>query len=66
MIYDNIQRLCRERGVSIWRLEQECGIGNGVVGKWAQKTSAPRIDSIAKVAEYFGVTVDELTKEAKR
>ena len=52
--------------MSIWRLEQECGIGNGVVGKWAQKTSAPRIDTIAKVAEYFGVTVDELTKEAER
>ena len=52
--------------MSIWRLEKECGIGNGAVGKWAQKTSAPRIDTISKVAEYFGVTVDELTKEAER
>lgn len=62
MLVDNIQRLCKEKGTSIWSLERETGIGNGVIGKWAK--SSPRVDSLRKVADYFGVTIDELLKEA--
>lgn len=61
MIVENIRRLCAQRKVSIWKLERELGIGNGVIAKWSG--SSPRVDLLKRVAEYFGVTVDELLKE---
>lgn len=62
MIYDNIIELCAEKNVSIARLEKECGLGNGTIRLWEQ--SSPRVSSLIHVAKFFGVTLDELTKEA--
>ena len=61
MLFNNVKLLCSERGVSVWALETATEIGNGTIGKW--KTSSPRIETIKKVADYFGVTVDELLAE---
>ena len=58
MIYDNISCLCKERGISIAKLERELGIGNGTIGKWAN--SSPTAEKLKRVADYFGVTVDSL------
>lgn len=58
MILDNVKRLCSERGISIFALEHILGFGNGTITKW-DKTS-PNVTSIKKVADYFGVTVDQL------
>lgn len=59
-IYTNVTRIANERGVSIAKLEREAGIANGAIGKW--RTQTPKVETVAKVAEYFGVTIDELVK----
>lgn len=64
ILVENIRRLCKEKGTSIWALERELGIGNGVIAKWAH--SNPRIDLVQKVAGFFGCTVDKLLKESKK
>ena len=61
MLFKNISKLCKEKGVSIARLEREIGIGNGTVARWG--TSSPTVDNVRKVADYFGVTVDNLISE---
>ena len=61
MLYENIVRLCKERNVSIARLEKECGFGNATVRGWS--VSSPSIAKVQKVAEFFGVTVSELIGE---
>lgn len=58
MLLDNVRRLCDQRDISIWALEKAIGVGNGTIGKW--DTGSPRVETIKKVADYFGVTVDEL------
>lgn len=58
MIYKNIVRLCKERGISIAKLEQNCGLGNGTVSGW--QSGQPRLDRVKLVADYFGVTIDAL------
>lgn len=58
MITDNVRRLCREHDISIFALENATGIGNGCIARWDRKP--PRIYSLTKVAEFFGVTVDSL------
>ena len=59
-IYGNVSRIAFERGLSLARVERESGIANGTIGKWREQT--PRVETVAKVAEYFGVTIDELVK----
>lgn len=61
MIYENIVRLCKERDIRIAKLEQECDLGNGTIGGW--KNGKPRVDLLKRVADFFGVTIDELLKE---
>lgn len=58
MILNNISKLCDKHSISIAKLEKTVGIGNGTIGRW-QKTS-PTVDNLKKVADYFGVTVDDL------
>lgn len=65
MIYDNVKRLCRENGTSIFQAERACGIGNGVIGKWKQETQNPSVETLKKLAEHFGVTLDELVKDSE-
>jgi len=51
-----IQNLCKDRGISIFKLEKELGFGNGTIYKWER--SSPAVDKLKKVADYFGVTVN--------
>ena len=58
LIFENIKKLCNEHGTSIFALEKTLGIGNGVISRW--KESSPRVETLKLVADYFGVTVDDL------
>ena len=59
MIYKKIESLCKERNISIRALEVACEISNGTIRQW--KKSNPRVDSLKKVCDYFGITLDEIT-----
>ena len=58
MIFANIQRLCEERNITISGLEKACGLGNGTIKEWRQRD--PSVGRLQKVAEYFGLTVNDL------
>ena len=64
MILENVKRLCKQKQTSIWALEKALGIGNGTISKW--ETSSPSVDKLKRVADYFGVTVDDLLQEESR
>lgn len=61
MVYKNVLKLCEERGISVSALEKTLGLGNATIRGW--KESSPRVNTVKTVADYFGVTVDELLKE---
>lgn len=58
MLYENIVTLCKERNISVARLEREVGLGNATIRNW--KWSSPSVDKVRDVAKFFGVTVDSL------
>lgn len=58
MIYENIQKITKEKGISIGLVERECNLANGTIGKW--KEVAPSAINLLKVAKYLGTTVDSL------
>lgn len=56
-LYNRIQKLCEEKGISISRLETDCGFSNATIKKWKEK-STPGVDKIKTIAQYFDVTID--------
>lgn len=61
MIYSRIKKICEEKGISIRSLEQEAGLGNGVIAAWDE--SSPRLSSVIAVAKVLGVSIEALTEE---
>ena len=61
MLYEKIVAVATERGTSIRKIEEECGLSNGSVIKW--RTSKPAAESLYKVAKFLGLTVEDLLKE---
>lgn len=61
MIFDNVKRICDEKGISIWRLEKDLGFSNRSICKWNE--SEPGIRKVQKVAEYLNVSIEELLEE---
>lgn len=60
MLYEKISKICKERGISIARLEREAGLGNATVRGWS--TSSPTVETLSKVAKYLGVGIEELLR----
>lgn len=64
LIYDNIKRLCIEKGITISALEKACGISNGTIRKWADGISPIRVCNLLEIAKYFDVSVNEIISNA--
>lgn len=60
---ENVKKLCRERGVSLQEVGRACGFGTKSIYTWADKTPAS-IERVKRIADYFGVTVDDLLADA--
>lgn len=54
--YERLKILCKDKGVSISKMEEDNGIPKGNSNKW--RTSEPRAAMLFKLAEYFGVSTD--------
>ena len=55
---DYIKSLIKEKKLSLNKLEIELGLSQGSIRHWDEKP--PSYDKIQKVANYFGITIDEL------
>lgn len=63
VLFNNIKSLCDKKGISISKLEKECGFGQGTIYKW--QTVSPSLGNLQKVADYFKMTIDKLVKKAR-
>lgn len=64
MLYDNVKKLCEEKGVSILSLEKALGFPRSSICKW--KENEPGIRKVQKVADYLGVSIETLLAEDER
>ena len=60
MIYEKVKSLCELNGITIRRLEINVGLANGCIAGW--KTKTPMVTTLKKVADFFGITVDDLLR----
>ncbi|EMF0107946.1 helix-turn-helix transcriptional regulator [Enterococcus hirae] len=56
--YEIIKELAKEKGLSIRQLEINFGYSNGYLGSWKRQT--PNSIELARLADYFDVSVDYL------
>ena len=57
-VYERVEQLRKERGLSQRELEQKCGFSNGSISKW--KKHEPTTARLEKVADLFGVSLEYL------
>lgn len=61
MLYKIIKALCRERKISISQMERDLEFPRGYVFQWSK--IEPGVQKVKKVADYLGVSIEELIKE---
>lgn len=58
MIYNNVKKICEEKGVSISQLERDLEFPRSSVCKWNE--NVPAVTKVQKVADYFKVPIEQL------
>lgn len=57
-IYIRIKELAIQQHVALRALERQLKLSNGIISNW--RYSSPSVDNIAKVADYFHVSIEYL------
>ncbi len=57
-VANNIKNMCKERGVSVKKLLEDVELGFNTMSN--MKTSMPKADNLAKIADYLECSVDYL------
>lgn len=61
MFYDNFKAWCTKKGETpTWVGENVLGVSSAAVAQWKKRGTTPKYDTLQKIAEYFGITVDTL------
>lgn len=60
-IHENIRTLRKLHGLTLRRLGEELGVNLTTVESW-ERGIEPNLANVQRLAEYFGISVDELLK----
>lgn len=55
---EKVKACCKKRGITIYRLEKDLGFSTGSISKWG--STAPSVNKVKAVADYFNVSIEEL------
>lgn len=59
-----LNQLSKEKGLSLYKIEKVTGISNQYLSNiWRGKMTNPSIDKAKKIADVFGVTIDDLLEK---
>lgn len=57
-MYEKIQKLIDERGITAYQLAKETGISPSRFSEWKRGGCKPKIDKLQKIAHYFDVPIE--------
>lgn len=60
MFYDIFRSLCEKKGVSCHKAALDIGLSNATPTIWKKRNITPKGDTLAKIADYFDVSIDYL------
>ena len=59
-MYEIFERLCKERGVTAYRVSEATGIKTSSLSGWKAGKFTPKQEKLKKIADYFGVSIEYL------
>ena len=63
-LYEKINELCKQKGVSIYKMCKDTGIAQNVVSNWQNRPDAePSLKNAVVLAKYFKVKAEYFLKE---
>lgn len=57
-MYAIFEKLCRERGITPYRVSKDTGISTATLSDWKTGKSNPKADKIQRIADYFDVPAE--------
>ena len=57
---ENLKEHRLARGITLKEIEKVTGINNGNISRWERNEVLPNIDFCVKLADFYGITLDEL------
>ena len=57
-MYQIYERLRDARGVTDYKVAKDTGLGRSTLNDWKQGAHKPSLETLKKIADYFGVTID--------
>lgn len=59
-MYEVFMQLLQKYGVSSYEVAKKSGVTQTALSNWKSGRSTPKVETMKKIADYFGVTVDYL------
>ena len=59
-MYEIFEKLCKEKGVTPYRVSEATGIKTSALSSWKAGRSTPKFEKMKIIADYFGVPVEYL------
>lgn len=59
--YEIFENLCKEKGVTAYRVCKETGLTTATVSNWKAGRYVPKTDKMKVIADYFGVTLEYMS-----
>ena len=63
LIQENVQRLIKSKGWTIYRLSKNSGVSLTVLYSLGEKKSGPTAETLVKIADALGISIDELVRD---
>ena len=60
MDYAVFDTLLKERAISVYQISKATGISASTFSDWKSGRSTPKADKLARIADFFGISLDEL------
>lgn len=58
LIYERVVEYCKKNGLTIYKFETMCNLGNGTVGRWKDGSSYPSLQTLNKIVEATGIPIE--------
>ena len=60
LFIQKLESLCKGNGISITKLAETLGYSSSAGNTWRRSKGLPRNGTLKKMADYFGITMEEL------
>lgn len=57
-MYEKITHLMEERGLTAYQVTKEAKLSPNAFTEWKKEKAKPSLDSLRKLANYFGVSIE--------